>query len=383
MNKIISVIALVLVICLGAYVLYDNLLAGGGEEEVAMSKVEMLDKAKQATVMIINVPNTKRKEYYSGGSGAIITSDGYIVTNHHVTDDAQELYVILNDHSIYPAELIGDFEEADLALIKIEREEPLPFFEFNTQAHIPGQNVYAIGSPFFLEQSISAGILSALKRYNPQKTMTYFVQSNLACNPGNSGGPVVNKDGKLMGIVSWGFGTQVNEYESAPNPSLCFSIPDRVVQYVANEIMAEHKLGEKWLGANYKNVDYITSLESGFNKVVGVQIRFIHKDTPASEVGLKKEDIIIEYNGEEINSVHELNAEVNLVPENTPVKATIWRKNEIMEMEIASEKMFDDDDEASAEDKQDEAVVEDDADTDDDEDEDDASEEENATAAED
>lgn len=362
MSKHLGAIALVLTVCLGIYILIFQVDWGSGDDTDAKTdKFAMLSNAKDATVMIINVPNTRRPQYYSGGSGAIISADGEIVTNHHVTDGAQELYVVLNDHSIHEAKLVGDFEDADLALLKIDIDKELPFFEFNKEPLTAGQSVYAIGSPFSLEQSITAGVLSYLKRYNPAFPMTYYLQSNIACNPGNSGGPLIDKQGKLIGINSWIKATSVPGGDIAPNPSLCFSVPDRVVEFVVNEIKAGNKLGEKWLGANYKNVDYITSLETGFNKVVGVQVRFIHADGPAKEAGLEKGDIIIDYNDEEINSVSELNAEVNLVPKGEPIKAIIWRQNETMEIQIASDLMFPEDEDEQASEEGEQQATEDEA----------------------
>jgi S1-C subfamily serine protease len=330
-----TIIPLVLVAVLALAVIILHL-----PSDEAPERLVMLDEAKSKTVMVITVMNPKYPDYIKGGSGAIISEDGYIVTNEHVIEKGQEFYVVMNEHDIYEAELIGDFEEGDLAVLKVEASD-LPFFEFNQDELQPGQNVFAIGSPFFLEQSISSGILSALKRYSEHTPMTYYLQSNVACNPGNSGGPLVDDYGKLIGINSWVISHNIED-NNVPNPSICFSVPDRVVEYVAQKLQSGNKLQEKWIGATFKNVDYNVSLKAGFNKVVGVMANMVYPESPAEKSGLQKGDIIIDFNGEEINSVYELNAEVNLVPVDMPVPAVVWRNEETIEMEISSELMFPD-----------------------------------------
>lgn len=295
----------------------------------------ILQDAKKSTVAIyIEV------EGGSGiGSGAIISEDGYIVTNNHVVEDSINLYVVLADHQIYKAEVIGRLKEVDLALIKIDAQD-LPYFEVNEEEVIPGQDVYAIGAPLFMEQSVTKGIISNPKRSKGALAgeFTYYVQSNLACNPGNSGGPLVSADGSLIGINSWGKVSYVsNEGEVISNPSYCFSVPARVIAYVVDHIKENKKVRERTIDAQYKEVDVFKSYEMGFEKLVGVRVTNLDEDGVSAKAGLQPNDIIIEFNDEEINSETEMLAEITFAPMDEPSEMVLWRNGEIVELKVTPE----------------------------------------------
>src|SRR5690606_33482449 len=148
-------------------------------------------------------------------------------------------------------EIVGSSEETDLALLKI-KAEGLQFFRFSQSPLHVGEGVYALGAPIFLEQTISYGMLSALKREfrtNPN-SLTYAIQSNVACNPGSSGGPLINQYGELLGINSWTLASWLGNV-SIPNTSFCFSVPNRVVHYVVDYLRQNKEIKQKTIGATY------------------------------------------------------------------------------------------------------------------------------------
>lgn len=305
-----------------------------------VDRLAILQDAKDATVRIINLKDSETG-MAATGSGAIISEDGYIVSNNHVTEGSEELYVILRDHRVFKAELIGALVEVDLSLLKIGAEN-LTYFNFFNDNALPGQEVYAIGSPLHMEQSMSYGIISALKRGNSNPTaLTYYLQSNIACNPGNSGGPLVSTNGELIGINSWITVNRIDD-TAIPNPSYCFSVPSRVIQYVVNHLKDNKKVRPKTIGAAYKEVTIDSAQESGFGRLVGVHVKALDEDGHAKEAGIQEGDIIVEFNDEEINSMVELRTEITLADLNENSVAQVWRNGEMIEVELTPDYDYND-----------------------------------------
>jgi len=234
----------------------------------------------------------------AAGSGFIISSDGYILTNNHVVDGAKEINVALSDRRERLAEVIGTDELSDLALLKID-EKDLPFVDMGSSENLePGEWVVAIGSPFGFELSVTAGIVSAKGRSLPGMTAANyvpFIQTDVAINPGNSGGPLFDLDGRVVGINSQIF------TRSGGFMGLSFAIPIDVALEVVAQIKEDGKVSRGWLGVGIQSLDRDLAESFGLDRPEGALIGRVFSDSPAQAGGLKVGDIIVEFNGKKID----------------------------------------------------------------------------------
>ncbi len=231
----------------------------------------------------------------SSGSGVIISPDGYIVTNKHVIDDGAYIEVTLNDKREFEAELIGADASTDLALIKI-KAEGLPFLEFgNSDSLSIGEWVLAVGNPFNLESTVTAGIVSAKGRsidiLEGQDRIESFIQTDAAVNPGNSGGALVNTNGELIGINT-AIITRSGRYEG-----YSFAVPANLARKVIRDLRDYGVAQRGILGVFIDNVNSQLASELGLDAVEGVYITRVSPDSGADDAGLKKGDVIIAING--------------------------------------------------------------------------------------
>ncbi|MDC3386677.1 Do family serine endopeptidase, partial [Gammaproteobacteria bacterium] len=230
------------------------------------------------------------------GSGFIYSSDGYIITNHHVIADAEQIIVKLNDKRELEAKLIGSDASSDIALLKIKVKNLKPVKIGNSKKLKVGQWVLAIGSPFGFESTVTAGIVSAIGRSLPNDNYVPFIQTDVAINPGNSGGPLFNLQGEVVGINAQIFS------RSGGFMGLSFAIPMDVAENVIEQLKKSGKVSRGWLGVYIQEVTNNLAKSFGMKKPTGALISKIIPDGPASKSDLKVGDIILKFDGKDITT---------------------------------------------------------------------------------
>lgn len=269
------------------------------------------------------------------GSGVIISDDGYILTNNHVVGEADEVNVTLSDNREFHAELIGTDKSTDLAVLKIDVNDLEPADLGDSDALEVGEWVLAMGSPFGLDQNVTAGIISAKSRANVGLTDNEdFIQTDAAINPGNSGGPLVNLHGEVVGINT------ASASRSGGYMSVGFAIPSAMVRHVMDSIIADGHVTRGWLGAMIQDLDDDLAESFGYDSTDGVLIGDLVDDGPGKQSGLQSGDIVITYDGDPVESANELrNAVACTSPENS-VELEIFRDGDrrTITVETASSK---------------------------------------------
>lgn len=256
--------------------------------------------------------NAKPRTQRSLGTGFLISSDGYIVTNNHVVAGADTVLVNLQgstgkEHSL-KAQVIGTDEETDIALLKVKADAPLPFLNFgNSDKMEVGEWVLAIGNPFGLGHTVTAGILSAKGRNIQSGPFDNFLQTDASINPGNSGGPLINMEGEVIGI---------NTAISANGQGIGFAIPSNLASKVINDLREGKKVSRGWLGVTIQDLDENMAKALGLKKVGGALIGSVLPDEPADKAGLRAGDVIIRVGDHDIDSASALTRSVaNLKPD--------------------------------------------------------------------
>ena len=226
------------------------------------------------------------------GTGVITTADGLVITNNHVIEGADEITVVLHDGEEVPAELIGADPETDLAVLRITHDGLVPASFGDSEDALVGDWVVALGSPFGLRQSVTAGIISALGRETVGLArFENYIQTDAAINPGNSGGPLVNLDGEVIGINS------AISSAAGGNDGIGFAIPSRMVQRIVNDLAADGTVERGWLGVNIQPLDGELAATFGHQSRRGVLVSGVLDDTPAAKAGLEPGDIILAIGG--------------------------------------------------------------------------------------
>ncbi|WP_404358045.1 DegQ family serine endoprotease [Methylotuvimicrobium sp. KM1] len=262
------------------------------------------------------------RETNSLGSGFIISGDGYVLTNHHVVKDADEIVVKLTDRRELVAKLIGSDSRTDVALLKIDAED-LPSVTIGSPEKLQvGEWVLAIGSPFGFEQSVTAGIVSAKGRSLPGGNYIPFIQTDVAINPGNSGGPLFNMEGKVVGINS-----QIYS-RTGGFMGLSFAIPMDVVMNVVDQLKTKGSVSRGWLGVQIQDVTRELAESFGMKRPVGALIAKIIAQSPAEAADLQIGDIIVEFNGQKIETSGDLPPLVGMSPINEKSKLTVIRQGD-------------------------------------------------------
>jgi serine protease Do len=262
------------------------------------------------------------RETNSLGSGFIISQDGYVLTNHHVVKDADEIVVKLTDRRELVAKLVGSDALTDVALLKLDAKD-LPVVTIGSPEQLQvGEWVLAIGSPFGFEQSVTAGIVSAKGRSLPGGNYVPFIQTDVAINPGNSGGPLFNMDGKVVGINS-----QIYS-RTGGFMGLSFAIPMDVVMNVVEQIKTSGKVSRGWLGVQIQDVTRELAESFGMKRPQGALVAKVIPGSPAEKAGLQIGDIITEFNGQAIETSGELPPMVGMTPINQQSTVKIIRQGE-------------------------------------------------------
>jgi serine protease Do len=256
------------------------------------------------------------------GSGFIISDDGYVLTNNHVVAGATSVLVRMSDRREFEAEVIGTDPRSDLALLRIDASD-LPMLTLASNDNLEvGEWVLAIGSPFGLDYSVSAGIVSAKGRSLPtERNENYvpFIQTDVAINPGNSGGPLFNLAGEVVGVNSQIF------TRSGGSIGLSFAIPASVARNVVEQLKTDGKVTRGWLGVTIQDVDKNLAESFGLKRPRGALVAEVSKDSPAADGGLRSGDVIVTFDGKEIVNSADLPHVVGLVEPGSTVDVEIVR----------------------------------------------------------
>ena len=272
-----------------------------------------------------NIPQERTE--HALGSGCIISPDGYIITNYHVIRRASTIKVkLLNTNEVYTAKVEGKDPEADIALIKIKPYHKLPFLKFGDSDNVKvGQWVLAVGNPFGLNGTVTAGIISAKGRVIGEGALDHFIQTDASINPGNSGGPLIDLNGNIIGI---------NTAIVAGGQGIGFAIPINMVKADLPYLMKGKKIERGYLGVSIQPITPDAAKQLGLNSTNGAIIRQVYKGTPADKAGLKAGDIIVSINSKKVKSATSLPYLVSSMPPHTKIKIGIIRNKHRMTKEV-------------------------------------------------
>ncbi len=276
-------------------------------------------------------PRQNGQAQQSSGSGVIINEAGYIVTNNHVIENAQNIEVSLNDHDSYTAEVIGTDPTTDLALLKINKTG-LPKLVFGNSDNVKvGEWVLAVGNPFNLESTVTAGIVSAKSRniniIQDRTAIESFIQTDAAVNPGNSGGALVNIRGELIGINT-AIATPTGSYAG-----YSFAVPTRIVSKVVEDLMKYGTVQRAFLGVSIQNIDKNNPTQKALNLTEGVYVAEVQAGGSAERAGIQKGDVIIKIDDELTKSVAELQQAIGSRRPGESIKIVINRNGDIITLD--------------------------------------------------
>jgi serine protease Do len=293
---------------------------------------EMLRRLNPGQDLDLNIEELpEQRSRGAVGSGFIITDDGYVITNNHVVQDADEIQIHLNDRRVFDAKVIGLDEPSDLALLKIDASNLAHAVFGDSDVLRVGDWVLAIGSPFGLEFSAAAGIVSAKGRSVPGGSLynyMSFIQTDVAINQGNSGGPLFNLDGEVIGINS-----QILSSTGGSN-GISFSIPSNVAMNVVAQLRETGKVERGLLGVRMREVDYALAEIFGMERPRGAFVDEVTVDSPAAAGGIRDEDIILEFNGREIDYFTDLPFYVGQYRPGTVADVLVFRDGETLALNV-------------------------------------------------
>ncbi len=270
----------------------------------------------------------RQREAQSLGSGFIISSDGYVLTNNHVVADADEIIVRLSDRSELQAKLVGTDPRTDVALLKVDGKN-LPTVKLGDSEKLKvGEWVLAIGSPFGFDHSVTKGIVSAKGRTLPNDTYVPFIQTDVAINPGNSGGPLFNMKGEVVGINSQIF------TRSGGFMGLSFAIPIDVAIDVSNQLKKDGKVSRGWLGVVIQEVNKDLAESFGLDKPAGALVAQVLENGPAAKGGLQVGDVILSMNGQPIVMSADLPHLVGSLKDGEKAKLEIIRNGKRQNLDV-------------------------------------------------
>jgi serine protease Do len=286
------------------------------------------------------MPQQRPRREQSLGTGFIISQDGYILTNNHVVNGADEVLVKLSDGRELKGEIKGLDEKLDLALIKISDKETLPSAELGDSDVLEvGEWVMAIGNPFGLAQTVTAGIVSAKGRVIGSGPYDDFIQTDASINPGNSGGPLFSASGKVIGI---------NTAIIAGGQGIGFAIPINMAKNIVAQLRDSGKVTRGYLGVRFQPLTTDLAKSFGLESDKGALIANVEKDTPADKAGLKAGDIILEYDGKTIGDSNELPRLVAVTPIDKKVRLTIYREGKRLDVFVVVARLKDGESAATA-----------------------------------
>lgn len=311
----------------------------GRNVALAAETVDFTEAADKTIHTVVHVKNVSRRtvsnpmmEFFYGyggqqqqeqvgtGSGVIISEDGYIVTNNHVIKDATEIEITLNNKKSYKAKLIGTDSKMDIALLKIDADEKLPYTAFaNSDSVKIGEWVLAVGNPYNLTSTVTAGIVSAKARNLDTNGIQSFIQTDAAVNPGNSGGALVNTRGELIGINTM-ISSMTGSYVG-----YSFAVPSNIARKIIEDIMEFGNVQRGILGVEGGELNSTASKELGVSQTQGFYISKVSKNSGAEKAGLTKGDIIVKLDDQNIATYADLSGYINTKRPNDVVKVTYMK----------------------------------------------------------
>jgi serine protease Do len=275
-------------------------------------------------------------ETQSTGSGFIISPDGYIVTNAHVVDDASEVTVRLSDKREFIAKVIGSDARTDVSLLKVDATE-LPRVAIGDPDKLRvGEWVVAIGKPFGLENTMTAGIVSAKGRDLPQENLVPFIQTDVAINPGNSGGPLFNMKGEVVGINSLIY-SRTGGYMG-----LAFAVPIDIAMNAVTQLREKGRVTRGRIGVQIQEMTKETADAFGLKQANGALVNSVEKDGPAAKGGVQPGDIILKVEGRDVHSSNDLPRIITAIRPGTKINLSIWRKGTAKEIPVVIAEMKED-----------------------------------------
>ena len=316
------------------YIPTNNTNTLSNASTIAPNFVEAAEKSLDAVVhvkntSIVNAPMSMQDLFYGRnsqraqvgtGSGVIISPTGYIVTNNHVINNANEISITLNNNKSYMAELIGTDESTDIALLKIETEGDLPFMAFGDSDNAKiGEWVLAVGNPFNLNSTVTAGIISAKSRDLSGQNTQSFIQTDAAVNPGNSGGALVNTNGDLIGINT-AISSRTGSYIG-----YSFAVPSNIARKIVNDIMEYGNVQNGILGVVGGALNSKAAEELGTDIAEGFYVSEVQEDTGAEKAGIRSGDIIRKIDDVEINKFSDLTGYLKTKSPDDVVNVTLLR----------------------------------------------------------
>jgi len=272
------------------------------------------------------------------GSGFILSKDGYVLTNSHVVAKADEITVKLTDKREFKAKLIGSDARTDVALLKIDGAGNLPVIRVGDDNALKvGEWVVAIGSPFGFDNSVTAGIVSAKGRQLPDENYVPFIQTDAAVNPGNSGGPLFNMNGEVVGINS-----QIYS-RSGGFMGISFAIPIDVAMNVADQLKAKGRVSRGRIGVTTQEVSKALATSFGLAQAHGALVTNVEKGAPADKAGLKPGDILLKVDGQAIQSGGDLQRAIGAITPGKPVTLEVWRNRASRNITVVAAELKDSD----------------------------------------
>lgn len=314
--------------------------------------VDFTDAADKAVHTVVHVKNVSYRtvtnpmlEFFYGyrggqqqeqvgtGSGVIISEDGYIVTNNHVINGASEIEITLNNKKSYKAKLIGTDVKMDIALLKIDTPEKLPYSSFADSDNVKvGEWVLAVGNPYNLTSTVTAGIVSAKARNLDRNGIQSFIQTDAAVNPGNSGGALVNTHGELIGINTM-ISSQTGSYVG-----YSFAVPSNITRKIIEDIMEFGNVQQANLGVSGEDLNSSISKELDISETQGYYITQVNKNSGAEKSGLSKGDIIVKLDSQNISSAAEFNNYINSKRPNDKIQVSFIRNDKTMTTSVTLSK---------------------------------------------
>lgn len=263
------------------------------------------------------------------GSGFIIDPDGYVVTNNHVVGRASEIEVTLNDGETFDATLVGRDQRTDLALLKIEADEPLPYVEFgdSDKARV-GDWVLAVGNPFGLGGTVTAGIISADGRDLRDATLVDFLQIDAPINRGNSGGPSFNKDGEVIGVNTAIYSP------TGGSIGIGFAIPSNLAEKVVDQLRETGKVARGWIGVRIQPVTDDIARSLNLDKAQGALVASVEAESPAEKAGFKSGDVVLEWDGEKVEDMRDLPRLVADTAAGDKTEIKVWRDGKAKSLSV-------------------------------------------------
>jgi serine protease Do len=277
--------------------------------------------------------NPQQREAESLGSGFIISNDGYVLSNQHVVENAEKIFVRLKDRRVLSAEVVGTDARSDLALLKVEAND-LPVVRVGNSNKLEvGEWVLAIGSPFGFEQSVTAGIVSAKGRSLPRENYVPFIQTDVAINPGNSGGPLFNMDGEVVGINSQIY-SRTGGYMG-----LSFAIPIDMAMNVVDQLKSKGIVSRGWLGIVINEVNRELAEAFEMDRPRGALVAKIFPDSPADKAGFEVGDVVVSFNGQDVETSASLPPMVGSTGVGSTVTVEVLRKTEERSLQVRIEEL--------------------------------------------